>query len=178
MKKKKLILNIIGILVIIFAFYLVFFNNSDKLPQKENETNSNNIENTIPEPRNDIQAEGEPYPSVSIDDVEVKIDIADTDALRTQGLSSRESLKDGEGMFFIFEEPDFYKIWMKDMNFPIDIIFISPDFKIIGIENNISPNTYPQTFSPKEKSKYVLEVNANFSSKNNFQIGDFVKFLP
>jgi uncharacterized protein len=175
---KDKILSLIGILVIIFALYLFFSNSNNKILQKEDNGIFNNIENTIPELRNDIQTEEKTYSSVLIDDIEVKIDIADNDVLRTQGLSGRKSLKDGEGMFFIFDDPDFYRIWMKDMNFPIDIIFISADFKILSIENNISPDTYPQTFTSKEKSKYILEVNANFSSKNNFQVGDFVKFLP
>jgi len=49
-------------------------------------------------------------------------------------------------MLFVFEEPKIRSFWMKDMSFPIDIIWVDEGLEIVGIEKRISPNTYPKTF--------------------------------
>jgi len=90
----------------------------------------------------------------------LSVEIADTATLRSKGLSNRPSLQTGTGMIFIFDKPDIYGFWMKDMNFPIDILWIDADWKIVSIEKNVSPDTYPKTFTPSKPIKYVLETNA------------------
>lgn len=112
---------------------------------------------------------------IEINDVVINVEVADTDAERAQGLSGRESLKEGEGLLFIFEKEGFYGFWMKDMNFPIDIAWINKDKKIIHIENGVSPETYPKVFQPTEKSLYVLEVPAGFFAGHNINLGSFVR---
>lgn len=89
------------------------------------------------------------------------VEIADTEAKRSLGLSERSSLKEKEGMLFIFPTSGFPRFWMKDMNFPIDIVWLNERFEVVGIEKNVSPDTYPQTFTPSTPVKYVLEVPAN-----------------
>ncbi len=127
-------------------------------------------------------------PTHSISQVEIagkvlKIEIADTDAKRELGLSGHKMLTNDEGMLFIFDQPGRYAFWMKDMLFPIDIIWLAPQnigevgiSKVIYIQKNALPSSYPQTFGPNENSLYVLEVNSGFSEKNNLKIGDEVKF--
>ena len=99
-------------------------------------------------------------------------DISDNDCKRQLGLSSREALLDGEGMLFIFERAGNYGFWMKDMSFPLDILWINDRFEVVGIERNVSTSTYPQTFGEKYLGKYVLEVSAGYSDKNNIKIGE------
>jgi len=110
---------------------------------------------------------------------------------RWQGLSGHKPLKDKEGMLFVFEKPDTYGFWMKDMLFPLDILWITPTplplnkgedqgggpLSIIHIERDVKPETYPKAFAPSEPALYVLEINAGLSEKNNFKIGDSVRFL-
>ena len=108
----------------------------------------------------------------------IKVEIADTSILQEKGLSGRKVLQEDEGMLFVFENLGKYSFWMKEMNFPIDIIWIGENFKIIYIKKSALPKSYPETFSPNENAKYVLEVLAGFSEKNNLQVGDSVKFLP
>lgn len=103
---------------------------------------------------------------------EVFIEYATTGSQRVKGLSNRENLPQNQGLLFVFEKPDFHKFWMKDMYFPIDIIWIDENWKIIDITKNISPETYPKTFSPKLPAKYVLEVNADFGENSKINIGD------
>ena len=100
--------------------------------------------------------------------------IADTPAARERGLSGADMLAENSAMLFVFDMPDRYAFWMKDMKFPLDIIWLDPAFKIVDIKSNLSPETYPATFAPKENSLYVLEANAFFAEKNNLNIGDIL----
>lgn len=90
------------------------------------------------------------------------------------GLSGRENLPAGYGMLFVFNDIGSHGFWMKDMNFPIDIIFIDDNFLVTGIEKEIATNTYPEIFGEDFVSKYVLEVNAGFADANGIKIGDKV----
>ncbi|MFA6339202.1 MAG: DUF192 domain-containing protein [Candidatus Paceibacterota bacterium] len=109
---------------------------------------------------------------VKLGGVTLKVDVADTEKERNQGLSGRKSMPFDTGMLFIFDYEDFWGIWMKDMKFSIDIIWIDKDLKIIDIKQDVSPDTFPLAFRPKSLSSYVIEVNANFVSKNKIKIGD------
>lgn len=97
--------------------------------------------------------------SIKIGDSVIKVEVADTDAERMQGLSDRKSLEKGYGMLFIFDKPYQYGFWMKDMNFPIDIIWLDEEFKVISIERNVGPETFPKVFYPPIPIKYVVETN-------------------
>lgn len=110
--------------------------------------------------------------TVIINGLELNVEIADTPEKRAKGLSGREKLKENQGMLFIFEKAGIFSFWMKDMNFPIDIIWIDESLKIKEIDEKISPETFPKTFQPSEPILYVLEVNAGWSEKNEIKIGD------
>jgi hypothetical protein len=114
---------------------------------------------------------------VKIDGVSINIEIADTPEKRTQGLSGRSWLAKNQGMFFVYDKPDFYSFWMKDMKFPIDIIWINENKKIIDISKNISPDSFPQTFKSQKQAQYVLEVNAGFSAQNNIRINKIIEII-
>ncbi len=102
----------------------------------------------------------------------VTLDLADTNAKRIKGLSGVGSMPKNHGMLFIFEETSEHGIWMKDMNFALDIIWLNDFSEVIYIERNVSPNTFPDSFGTHVKSRYVLEFNAGFVSRNNIKIGD------
>jgi len=116
------------------------------------------------------------YKSVRIADLNIETDIANTPELRTLGLSGRERLENDSGMLFVFEKPDFYGFWMKDMNFPIDIIWISENLNVVYIEKDVQPETFPKVFKPEGLSLYVLEINAGLSDLNNIKISSKVFF--
>lgn len=88
----------------------------------------------------------------------ISVEIADTQAEQTQGLSGRASLGANEGVLFVFDKSDYYGFWMKDMLFPIDIIWIDEHMRVIGTTKNISPDTYPNVFYPPAPSQFVLET--------------------
>jgi uncharacterized protein len=117
---------------------------------------------------------------VTIKDLIIYVDLAKTPEQQAKGLSIKNTLNENEGMLFIFDTPKEYSFWMKDMKFPIDIIWISPDNKIVHIEKNLQPCTFfliCTSYSPHANSKYVLEVPSNYTAKNNITIGDRVNFF-
>ena len=111
---------------------------------------------------------------IQIGGVPLRVEVQDTDSLRIKGLSGRESLRENEGMLFIFEESGLYGFWMKDMNFSIDILWISDGKEIVEIAENVAPDTFPEIFYPKELAQYVLETQAGFVEKNDIQLKDKV----
>src|SRR5690606_29625859 len=74
--------------------------------------------------------------TIVINNHSFNIEIADTDQARQKGLSGRQKLPRGSGLLFIFPKPDYYSFWMKEMNFPIDIIWLDSDKKIVDIMVN------------------------------------------
>lgn len=106
----------------------------------------------------------------------INVSVADTPAERSQGLSKRELLRDDEGMIFVFDTIDRHPIWMKDMYFPLDIIWLDENFRIVDIVANASVASYPNNFVPRASAGFVIEVNAGFTTRNNIKIGDTIVF--
>jgi uncharacterized membrane protein (UPF0127 family) len=119
---------------------------------------------------------------VNIAGKSIKVEVAKTPAEQTRGLSGRSSLATDEGMLFVFEKHGDYFFWMKDMEFPIDIIWLAPfdgdasKAQVIYIKKDARPESYPESYGPAEPSKYILEIVSGFSEENNLQAGDVVEF--
>ncbi|MEI6316247.1 MAG: DUF192 domain-containing protein [bacterium] len=107
---------------------------------------------------------------------EITVAFAMTPFEQQQGLSGTKNLSVDHGMLFIFEKPIIPSFWMKDMNYPLDIIWIDSNKKIIGVSENLDPKTYPQTFAPASNILYVLEVPAGFYRTNYLKMGDTISF--
>jgi len=113
---------------------------------------------------------------LSIGGTRIHLEIADEPSEREHGLSGRESLGEDEGLLFIFDEPGIYPFWMKEMRFPIDIIWIDQNWTVVDITKNATPESFPQTFSSKKPARYALEVNSGFVHQAAVAIGDEVVF--
>lgn len=109
--------------------------------------------------------------SLQIGNAKLEVEIADTETERARGLSGRAALEENRGMLFVFDEPGQYGFWMKDMNFPIDIVWIDENWRVAGITGNVSPDSYPQVFYPPRPIKYALEVNTGFAITHHLTIG-------
>ena len=109
--------------------------------------------------------------------LDLRLEIADSPTERTQGLSDRPSLPDDSGMLFIFDEPGYYSFWMKNMLFPIDIIWLDENWRIVKIDENILPETYPALLDPPSPVKYVLEINAGKARELELELGERIS-LP
>jgi uncharacterized membrane protein (UPF0127 family) len=115
------------------------------------------------------------YPStvpVMIASTSVQASVADTLAERIKGLSNTPFLPPQVVKLFVFESLGSHEIWMKDMNYSIDIIWADQDGYIVHIEERVSPETYPQSFGSPVPAWFVVETSAGFVEANGIQIGD------
>lgn len=104
----------------------------------------------------------------------IAIEYARTFEEKARGLSLRESLPPNTGMLFVFPELSRWAIWMKDMRFSIDIVWISDKGRVVHIEERISPDTFPNAFVPAEDARYVLEVPAGTVDEAGVSVGDML----
>lgn len=94
-----------------------------------------------------------------------------------RGLSGRTGIDFGKGMMFDFRgEPRGSGIWMKDMKFAIDVVWLSDDFQIVGMVPNMTPETYPHVFPVPKHGRYALEFAAGSIKKFHLKIGNFFSF--
>lgn len=104
---------------------------------------------------------------VELNGQKINVTLAKNDAERQLGLSYTKSLAINSGKLFVFDELGMHGFWMKDMNYPIDIIWFDENWSVVGLESNLAPETYPKVFYPKKPARYVLEINAGQSNKLN-----------
>lgn len=116
--------------------------------------------------------------SVKINDVIVEVEIAATEAETYRGLSWRENLCESCGMLFMFPEKTKLDFVMRNMNFPLDIIFADDD-KIVKIYKNLPPEgSEPKAvYNSGRPANNVLEVNGGFADLNNIKIGDKIIYV-
>ena len=127
--------------------------------------------NLTPEPSNPYSKE------ISIGGVVLTVETAQNDAERAQGLSGRQSLPEGSGMVFLFDKPDRYSFWMKDMNFALDFIWLSKDQEVEITPQVPAPSAQvpiPATIRPSQPVTAVIEVPAGWAIKSNIKVGDKV----
>lgn len=108
----------------------------------------------------------------SIGSTTIRVSVADTRETRIQGLSDTPELPTDIGKLFVFETDDAWSIWMKDMQYPLDIIWLDATKQIVHIEENVSPATYPESFSSPIPARYVLEINASATAQYGWTVGD------
>lgn len=118
--------------------------------------------------------QGTYLPIAHIGGVPVRVYIADTPEEQQKGLSVFNRLPPGTGMLFVFDQDDTYGIWMKDMKFAIDIIWIDAEGRIIDIVQHATPESFPQVFTPRAPARYVLETRSGFVEERNVNASDLV----
>lgn len=102
--------------------------------------------------------------------------IAKATGEQQRGLGGRACIDGNQAMLFEFNHQGYYSFWMKDMKFPIDIAWIGADKKVVHINTDVSPNTYPKTFVSGQPAQYVLELKANRAKSIGLSIGSTVNF--
>ena len=104
----------------------------------------------------------------------VKVQVSSTQASSERGLSNTASLATDTGMLFAFPRIGNYGFWMKDMNYPLDIIWLDSGYQIVHIEHDLTPDTYPKEFGSEVLSQYVVELPAGFAAENAVSLGDHI----
>ena len=122
---------------------------------------------------------GYPQVNVMVNGLTLVADIAATDEQRTKGLSVKDRLAENEAMLFVFDSEAKHAFWMKDMKFPIDIIWIDTDKTVVHIEHNLQPCSSEflcPTYHPIDDSRYVLETVGGFAERYDIVKGTMVEF--
>lgn len=99
---------------------------------------------------------------------------ADSETDLVAGLSVIPELNEGEAFLMQFNEPGSHQIWMKGVKYPIDVMWLDQDLKIIHIVPSMDPKSYPKTFGPGQDSTYVIETKAGFVKDNKIKVGNKV----
>ena len=103
-------------------------------------------------------------------------ELASTPTERAAGLSNRTSLCPACCMLFSFESSGRHGFWMKDMRFPIDIIWTDENLTVVDVKENVAPDSYPEVFRPRAPARFVLELNAGSAERHDIEIGDRFHF--
>ncbi|MEM3841169.1 MAG: DUF192 domain-containing protein [Candidatus Micrarchaeaceae archaeon] len=105
--------------------------------------------------------------------------LADTSVKRSIGLMFRNSLGEKECMLFKFPRMGRHEIWMLNMNFPIDILWLGGDKRVVFKVENAEPCKSffrCRVYSPEEEAHYVVEFPSGTIKKEKIREGDEVSF--
>lgn len=109
----------------------------------------------------------------------IPVEVADTPATREHGLSGRASLAQDTGLVLAWPMPTRALIWMPDMNFAIDVIFVR-DEKVIAVYPDAQPcpkNGPCPAFGPDSGVDFVLEAPTGSATRWNLRVGDSIKLV-
>jgi uncharacterized protein len=114
---------------------------------------------------------------VLADRVTVTAELARSNLEKGRGLSGRPGLAPGQGMLFVYERPQPIGIWMKDMLFSLDIVWIQ-EGRIVHIEKNAPPltSTGPETVYTAT-GDLVLELPAGYTAQEKIRVGDSARLV-
>ena len=122
-------------------------------------------------------------PTVSVGGAAFEVEIAFTPEDRTRGLSGRDSLADGSGMLFVFENGQASSFWMREMRFDLDFVWIGDGCEVVDIHARVpapaagaSVGDLP-IYSSEPPARYNLEINAGEAAKRGIEIGDRARFI-
>jgi len=114
--------------------------------------------------------------------LQVEVMVKDED--RAMGLMFRPSLPPDHGMLFLFEVPDFHGIWMKNCKFPIDILWLDEEKKVVHLDEAVPPCTAKEdkncpVYYPLRRASFVVELNSGQARREKAVVGSTIKFtLP
>jgi uncharacterized membrane protein (UPF0127 family) len=160
-KKTRIIILVISVIIFIAALVGIFMQKNVSVPmptQKVSAVSSSPQFLTLPSGK------------------KISVEVADTQQKQIQGLSDRTSLAQDSGMLFVFDKPDTWQMWMKDMHFSLDMLWLDQNMKVIYVKEHATPESYPEAYGPRIPATYVLEVKDGFVKENNITEGSQFKF--
>jgi uncharacterized protein len=132
-----------------------------------------------PEPKRQTQAQPEaefvfPKGSIRLGGKTLKIEYANTPALRERGLMFRESLPEDHGMLFIFPGEEKLAFWMKNTLIPLSIGYFDKSKRLIDVQE-MTPaaigDRLPPSYPSKHPAQYALEMPKGWFERNKVGIG-------
>jgi uncharacterized protein len=167
--RKKLVSGIMfTVLGTALVLVLVFFQGDAHMKGKKATSNALKAEviGAMPESNENLPISGT---ITTASGATIQVRVAETQKQRGIGLSNLEMLPKDQGMLFLFEKTGLYQFWMKDMNFPIDIIWLRAAaegyYGVVHVASDVSPDSYPNLIDPKTDADAVLEVSAGVAKE-------------
>lgn len=120
--------------------------------------------------------------SVIIGSATFPVEIAATQRQQADGLSRRDAMPAGTGMLFPFATANYYGFWMKDMRFPLDLLWIGTDCLVSEMTANVpppplgTPDTALLSYRSQRPVRFVLELNAGEAASQGVAAGTAVTF--
>ena len=99
-----------------------------------------------------------------------QLEIVSTAAVQEKGLGDRQHMAADKGMLFVFGTSETQCIWMKDMQFPLDILWLDNTKTVVKVAENVAPSTYPEKYCT-DSTKYVIELNAGAAKQADIRVG-------
>jgi uncharacterized membrane protein (UPF0127 family) len=106
----------------------------------------------------------------------LKVEVAQTDAQREKGLMFRKQLGRDDGMLFIFDEPAYHAMWMKNTLIPLSVAFIDDAGRIVNVED-MQPQT-EDSHCASRPARYALEMNLGWFSAKGIKPGTRIGGIP
>lgn len=163
--KKGILFITCGIIIFFISFSQLYAFN----PQSNNDTSSIDVD-FFPNYKKT---------TISINGINVTMAIASTDEQRIRGLSGIEKMNENEGMLFLFDKPSKQGFWMNKMNFPIDIIWLDSNNKVVHIEKQLEPCKLflaCPVYNPEVDSLYVIELRSGFVDDHSIKNDMIINF--
>jgi uncharacterized membrane protein (UPF0127 family) len=117
-----------------------------------------------------------PHVTVKLGDGVYNATVSKTADDITKGLSGTTGLRQDQALLMVYASDGKWSIWMKDMQYPIDIVWLDKDKKVVYIVKNAPPDSYPEKFTPKKDARYVVELPAGATSQKNITIDQEAAF--
>lgn len=162
-------MNRVAIILIFFILMVtlsIFYWDSER-PSVDESTYLDDNESSYPDSSN----------KVCFNDLCLGVEVVSTPQEISRGLMYREGLDEGKAMLFVFASDARHGFWMKNMKFPIDMLWISAGARVVHIERSVPPCREDPCpgYAPSEEAKYVLETRANFTLENGIDVGSMAK---
>lgn len=108
----------------------------------------------------------------------ISLELATTTAKQQLGLGNRPEVPDNYGMLFVFATDGSYAFWMKDMEVPLDMFWLSDNGTVTTLMADVATSTYPGVLYPTEAARYVLETKAGYAAEHGIHLGSTLTGLP
>lgn len=108
---------------------------------------------------------------IEVDTECIELEYVVTAKDKETGLAKYDSMTSTQGMVFVYDVPGKACMWMKGMNFSIDIVWLDNDKRVINTATNVSPDTYPRSFCSTQPAQYVIELAAGVADQAKLKPG-------
>lgn len=104
------------------------------------------------------------------------IELAETEYETQTGLMYRKRMEKNQAMLFIFSEEAVHSFYMKNTEFPLDLLYITKDLKIASMQENAQPLN-EGGLSSEVPVMYVLEINGGLAQSLGIAVGDSISYI-